>query len=281
MVSSRTLIPALVELALELVDPFLGRVQRRMGGAGREIDEERLVGRDGFLAVDPGDGVVGDVFGQVIALFRLFRRLDRRLVAEELRLPLAGLAAVESVPIFKALAGRPTRERPDRRGLPVGRIVPFAPGRRAVAVFLQHLGHRRGFERPDAVIARKTGREFGDGAEADLMMVEAGQHRRAGRRADAGGVERVVAKAFARKLVEVGRRDRSAECAGMAEADIVEQDDDDIGRAFGGLEGLRKIGDRVLVGLADLALEGGRRPGQGVVRLSGGRRRSSRREPDK
>ena len=61
-------IPALIELALELVDPFFGDMQRRVRGAGGEIDEVRLVRRERLLAVDPGNGVVNQVFGQVIAL---------------------------------------------------------------------------------------------------------------------------------------------------------------------------------------------------------------------
>ncbi|MDI9847827.1 hypothetical protein QM467_07145 [Rhodoblastus sp. 17X3] len=84
-----------------------------MGGAGGEVNEERLVGRDGFLAMDPGDRVVGDVFGEVIALFRLFPRLDRRLVAEDL--PLPAMAGVFRYPpkavILRALAARSNATR--------------------------------------------------------------------------------------------------------------------------------------------------------------------------
>ena len=43
------LVPALVELALVLVGPLLRHVVRRVGGAGREVDEERLVGRERLL----------------------------------------------------------------------------------------------------------------------------------------------------------------------------------------------------------------------------------------
>ena len=41
------LVPAHVELALELVDPFLGRLVRRVAAAGHVIDEERLIGSGG------------------------------------------------------------------------------------------------------------------------------------------------------------------------------------------------------------------------------------------
>ena len=42
------LVPALVELALPLRDPLLGHVVRRVGGAGREVDEDGLSGVRAF-----------------------------------------------------------------------------------------------------------------------------------------------------------------------------------------------------------------------------------------
>ena len=45
---------------------------RSMGRAGREVDEERLVGNQRFLLPDPVDRLIRHVFHQVIAFFRLF-----------------------------------------------------------------------------------------------------------------------------------------------------------------------------------------------------------------
>jgi hypothetical protein len=115
----------------------------------------------------------------------------------------------------------------------------------------------RGFERPDAVVAGKAGREFGDGAEADLVMVEAGQHRRTGRRTDAGGVERVVTKAFARELVEIGCRDWPAKSAGMAKADIVEQLTTTLGAPLGACNGCGKSATESLLVVPIFPLNGG------------------------
>ena len=68
------LVPALVELALVLVGPLLRHVVGRVGGAGREVDEERLVGRERLLLRDPVDGLVGHVLHEVVALLgRLLR----------------------------------------------------------------------------------------------------------------------------------------------------------------------------------------------------------------
>ena len=61
------LLPTHVELALELVDPFLLRLMRRMGAAGHVVDEERLVGRGRVQAVHVVDGVVRHIGDEVVA----------------------------------------------------------------------------------------------------------------------------------------------------------------------------------------------------------------------
>ena len=55
------LVPAVVEEVhrLDLVDPFLRRVVRRMGAAGDVVDEERLLGRDLLQLAHVADRVVG------------------------------------------------------------------------------------------------------------------------------------------------------------------------------------------------------------------------------
>ena len=60
-------VPAHVELALELVDPFLGRLMRRMGAAGHVIEEERLIRIGGIELSQVGDRVVRHVRGQIVA----------------------------------------------------------------------------------------------------------------------------------------------------------------------------------------------------------------------
>ena len=70
-------VPAVGELALVPVDPFLGDVVRGMGRAGREVHEERLVAHQRLLLARPGDGLVGQILGQVVALSGRLRGLDR------------------------------------------------------------------------------------------------------------------------------------------------------------------------------------------------------------
>ncbi len=66
------LVPALIELAFVLVSPLFGHVVWRMGGARREVHEERLVGHQRLLLAHPGDRLVGQVFGEVVALLGVF-----------------------------------------------------------------------------------------------------------------------------------------------------------------------------------------------------------------
>ena len=108
------LVPAVVELALELVDPVLRGVVRRVGGAGRVVGEERLVRRHGLLHPDPADRLVGQVAVEVV-VGDVMGRLDRSRVLEDRRRPLVGVAADEAVEVFEAQArqARGQTARPD------------------------------------------------------------------------------------------------------------------------------------------------------------------------
>ena len=49
-------VPAVVELPRVLVRPLTEDVVRAVRGAGRPVHQERAVGREGFVAAQPGDG---------------------------------------------------------------------------------------------------------------------------------------------------------------------------------------------------------------------------------
>ena len=112
-VSSRSLSQPSSNLPLYLSAQSFGHMVRRVGGAGREVDEEGLVRRQRLLLRDPGHGLVGHVLHEVIALFGRLLRLDRRRAFVERGVPLVGLAADEAVEVLEAAAaGRPGVERP-------------------------------------------------------------------------------------------------------------------------------------------------------------------------
>ena len=192
-------VPAVVELAFVLVGPLREDVVRAVGAPGRPVHQERLVGREGLVPLDPGEALVDHVFGQVV--FLAVRRLDRIEVLVQPRLPLRRLTGEEAVEVVEPVTGGPAVERAHRGGLVGGRVVPLAERRRLVAVVMEHLGQCRGRLGNDPGVAVEVGCSLGDRAVADAVMVAAGQQGGSGRRADRGGMERVVADS---RVTQVG-----------------------------------------------------------------------------
>ena len=136
-----------VEAARIAVGPLLEDVVRCVAGTGAHIGEPRPVGRDHLGVADEFDGPVGDVLGEVIALLRGGRRGHRVVVVDQLRIPLVGLAAHESVETFEAAGQRPMPFGGREIGLLQRRQVPFADAVGVAAAFGQHLRQQRGVER--------------------------------------------------------------------------------------------------------------------------------------
>ena len=101
-------VPALVELALVLVRPFLRHMMRRVVRSRREIEEERLVRRDLLQICDEADRLVGKVRREVVAFFRRFRRLDLMIVINEVGIILMRVAAEKAIIALEAASERPT-----------------------------------------------------------------------------------------------------------------------------------------------------------------------------
>ena len=137
-------VPALIELSRVLVGPFLGHMVRRVGGAGGEVGEERLIRCQRLLLPDPGDGLVGHVLHEVVALFGRAVHLDRIRALIQGRVPLVGLTADETVEVLEATAaGGPRVERPDGTGLPNRHLMALTELRSVVPVELQRACDRR------------------------------------------------------------------------------------------------------------------------------------------
>ena len=227
-------IPALVEQmhVADLLDPFRCRMVRRMGAArARNRGRTASIRIDVVQLVQPVDRVVRHRGGQVPAGMADIR-VDRRGVAEQVRLPLAGVAADEAIEVFEAHAGRPLIERPGLARRPGRRVVVLAEPGRAVAVLQQDAADRGAVLADDAVVAGKARRRFGDHAEADRMVVAAGDQRRPGRRAQRGRVEIGVAQPVRGDAVQRRRRNHAAESGRRGEADVVGHDQQDIRRAL-------------------------------------------------
>jgi hypothetical protein len=227
-------VPALVEFPLPARDPILRHMVRGVGGAGREIDEEGFIGRQRLLILHPGYGLVGHVGHEVIV--GILRQLDHMGAVVDEGRPLVGLAAEEAIELVEALVGRPAVEGTRDARLPGRQLMPFTEGTGAVAVEAQHLGQRRDLIRDLAGVAGKGGAGLDDRAHVVDMVIAPALERGAGRRADRGGVEVVVVQPFVGDLLEGRGVDRSAEGAGAGEAEIVDQDQQDVRRALRGLD---------------------------------------------
>ena len=149
---------------------------------------------------------------------------DDLLVLGQARVPLARAAAEEPVEVVEAPAVRPPVERPGRTLLPVGRQVPLAERRRAVAVVPQDPRQRRAVPWQRRRVAREPAGELADRAEADAVVVPSGEQRRPRRRAQRRDVEPVVAHPALGDPGVVRRLDRSAEGARVAEPGVVDED---------------------------------------------------------
>ena len=222
-------VPAVGELPAVLVDPLLGDVVRGVGRAGRVVDEERPVRHQRLLLADPADRAVREVLGEVVALLGRRRRLDRRGAVVERRLVLVVLAADEAVEgLEPAATGRPGVERTHRRGLPDRHLVALAELRRRVAVELERHRQRSLGVGTHRALAGRGRRGLGDAAHRHRVVVATRQQRLARGRAQGRRVEAVEPQPAGRQALRGGRVAGTAEGAGGAEPDVVEQDHQDV-----------------------------------------------------
>ena len=227
-------VPAVVELALVFVGPFLRHVMGRVVRARREIEEERLVRRDLLQVGDEADRLVGEIRGQVIAFLRRLRRLDLMIVVDEVGIILMRVAAEKAVVALEAAPERPAVVGAGGADLLGGRQMPLADAIGGVALLQQHLGQKAVLERDRAIAAGIAGRSLGDAGHRVGMMIAAGQNARARRRAERGRVHVGEEQPVLGQLVDVRRVDRRAVAAELAEARVVDDDEEDVRRAFPG-----------------------------------------------
>jgi hypothetical protein len=199
----------------------------RVGGAGREVGEERLVGRQRLLLTDERDRLLGEVLHQVIV--RVIWRIDRAHAVDERRRPLVGLAPDEPVEALKAAVARPVVKRAGRTGLPHGHLVALAELGSVVAGLAKDLRQGSGRVGPSRAIARGWRRGLGDVAHADLVVIAPGEQRSSGRRAQGGGVKARVLQPVVGEALGGRGGDRATESARCAEADVVEQNHEHVG----------------------------------------------------
>jgi hypothetical protein len=167
-----------VESALVLLDPLLGRVVGGVGGAGAEVHEERLVGRDHLRVLDELNRPVGEVGREVVALLGGCGLVHRVVVVDRVRIPLVGLAAQEPVVALEAAADGPVPLRRCHVHLVGGDQVPLAEHVGVPAALAEDLGDRGALERNVAVGVREPAGGLGDAGHAVGGVVASGEQRR-------------------------------------------------------------------------------------------------------
>src|SRR5262245_38210878 len=115
------------------------------------------------------------------------------------------VAGVEAIEVVEAEAVGPAVERAGGARLPCRRVVVLADPRRHVSVLPQHLADGPAAARQHAGVAVVARGRLGDAAERGGLVIAAGDERGAGRAAEGGRVEAVVAQPLGREPVH--RRD--------------------------------------------------------------------------
>src|SRR5262249_13093446 len=183
-------VPALVELAFKLCDPFLGRVMGRMAETGGVIGEERSIWRKRLLLTNPRDGMVGQIGVEVIV--RVIWRLNRFGTVEQGWMPLVGVTSNEAIKILETESGRPELERSCLARLPIRNVVVLAIPRRVPTILFEHFRHGPATLRHHSIVAGVTRAKLGDDAGGTSMVIAPSNQRRARRRAKRSSVKHVI-----------------------------------------------------------------------------------------
>src|SRR5271166_2715640 len=160
------LLIAHVKLTLELLDPFLRRLVRRMGASGHVIEEKRLVRRRRVQTAYILDRLVRQIRGEIIAGLADPRKY-RGVIAIKVGRPLISLATHEAVEILKAHPRRPLVEWTGSTILVCrGVVVLTKPGGR-ITVVLQDFAYGGAILAYHGIVTREAGGQFADHAKAD------------------------------------------------------------------------------------------------------------------
>ena len=189
-------VPPVVEFPPVLVGPFPEDLVRAVPGAGRPVQEERLVRRECPMTPQPVDAALGEVFAQVV-------------LARSAGAPPRWRSRPAGAPTAKSRRRGTRRSSRTRARSASGRtdpspwsgrrrVVPLADRRRLVAVVAQDLGHRGRGPRDHSRVAIPVHRALRDRAVAHPLMVAPRQQCGARRRADRRRVKGVVADALPR-----------------------------------------------------------------------------------
>ena len=188
------------------------------------------------------------------------------MIAIQIRSPLVGLAAKESVEVLEPQPARPLLVRARGAVLKCGDVVVLAEPRRRESVFLEDLADRCVFRPDDGIVAGIARRQFADDAVSNRMMVAPGDQRRSRGRAQRRRVEFRVAQSSLGDAVHGRGRDRAAERTRHAVTLVIGHDQQHIRRALRRNDARWPPGLGIGGALLDHAAEFRRRRGELVAR---------------
>ena len=189
----------------------------------------------------------------MITVFGAVRLRDEPVVLDEVRIPVVGLAAEESVEAVEALLEGPLRSAAAARDVLRRHVVILAEPVGAVPVVLQHLPDRRTLGRKTTRGAGKAVGAFHDGCAAIHVVIAPGEEGRTRRRAERRGVPLRVRQPVVGELLERRHVDASAEWRPGREPGVVVENDQDIRRAFGRTR--QFVGRPVGLGITNVELD--------------------------
>ena len=251
-------VPALVERAAVLLAPLDRDLVGRVRAPGRVVDEPRLLLVLGAHPVQPAHRLVGEVVRPVVLLAVLaLRDAEGRVVLRDHRVVLARLAAEDAPEAVESPGVRPAVERPGRPLHVIGRHVPLSESGGRVAVALKRPDEGSAVLRHARRVAGERSGELADRPEPHGVVVAARQQGGPGGRAERGDVEAVVAEALLGDPRHGRRGNGPAERGRVAEARVVDQDEQHVRRALRGRRRHvdRPVGDRGVERAPDRAAE--------------------------
>src|SRR5215469_8096856 len=154
----------------DLLEPLGRGMMRSVRGSRDVVDEPRFAGSDLLELLDVLDRLVGHRRLQVPARIAL-EGVDGRRVAEQVRLPLAGVATDEAVEIVEAHSAWPLIERSRLARLIKGRVVVLAEPCRCVAILFQDCSDSALLDWYDGIVTWEAGCYFADHPKAYRVMV--------------------------------------------------------------------------------------------------------------
>ena len=246
------------------VGAHVGRLglQRGVGRAVGEVQEERLGGVRGPQLVDHGRGLVGEVVGEVVAVGVAVHAHVVVVPAQPVGLVVVGEGVEDAVEAVEA-----PLEGPGVFGGGVAEVgvlgeVPLARHQGGPAVVPEDLGHGDGVVPQFVGVAGEAGVAVDDVADPGHVGVEPGHQRRPGGRAHGVDVEVGVAHALGGQPVQLGGGDLGPVAAQVGVAQVVGQHDHHVGGAGGGPGRRRPVGLRGGEDGAHLPAEPGIRSGR-------------------